>query len=1252
MAEIALRTYYRQIDQLIDQKHLEEALAHCKNILHHFPKDVEAYRLMGKALLERGRHGDAADVFQRVLSARPDDFISHVGMAIVREDEGNLEAALWHMERAFEASPSNPAVQDELRRLYGRRDGIVPHRAQLTRGALARLYYKQGLFAQSEAELRAGLAEQPDRPDLLTLLVQTLWESNRREEAGALCQDLLERLPYNLEANRVMAQLTKGQNQLDTARLCRQRLEALDPYEAFAGEGTLAENVNADAVRIAEIDYAPEVSLDRPEWSSSLGVDLAPEPEETLPDWVRSGTALLVDDSDTEGPVGGASPDLPEWMRATTGILSQAPTPEAASPEPEAPVEPPAVPQLDTPDWLAGLTDTDGPTSSDDTADWMKDLSQPVAAATTDDAVLPDWLQRMSEEAGPINTGWLPSESDQPIEAPAPTEVDQIGPLTAAALGAAGAGAIADAPQESAPTSSDLPDWLKAASDTSEPDMPDWLAAAAGSTAPDPQPGNATSADETLLAGDVPDWLRGATGQTGMLGAAGPLPIDVPEPANELPQVEPESLESTSDLPDWLKDARPATESAPDVSVPDWLSAASSETGPLGEIPDWLTSETAEVTDVTLPAATVEEPPVPDATVDVRAIDPTPPVSAADAGLPAWLSTIDSAASPDLTASETPSDADDDAFAWLESLAARQGVDPAELSRPQSGAPEALPDWLQATDPMASVPAEPDDPAAELDLPDFLQPASPDAIARANAPVDWEADEPAVTADEDTNVSEASGVMPEWVRALAPSDDVSDARPLEQLPDVDPTDLPDWLRPATPDAGQAAALTEPDPTALNTDDAFAWLEGLAAAQGADPETLSSPTPTASPQGDVDLPDWLRGAAAETPALAENAEIPDWLSAATDALSDAPVEPAVAPALEPAAELPVTDAPAGEDDAFAWLESLAARQGADPDTLSTSPEPVAAGTDEIDLPGWMNPAGDETETALDAETDRRATRPLQPRPDDEGVALQGVAWLREPLSPSSSEAEPGEITLPDWLQDEIGATASTAEVAPELEPDPPAPQPAATTEPAAPEAPVDAPSGPPIKTADTRTALLAGKLAERKRVREAEIQDRFERQRANREAAQREVEQKLAARRAGLSPEPPIAPSDLPTAPLPAMDALAAADAPTRSGTGPLDPSRPRWRQRAAAPSTDLAPAEAFARHRAQLAQGQEREALTGLTQLIKADHAVAEILSEVQAYIGRKPASALAYRTLGDAQMKLGQLQEALASYRAALERA
>src|SRR5258707_11162447 len=107
MADIALRSYLEEIDGLIDGNRVEEAIAHLKHILGIYPKDLDAYRLLAKALLEKNRHLDAADVFQRVLSSVPEDFIAHIGMAVVREDEGNLDAAIWHMERAYEVQPSS-----------------------------------------------------------------------------------------------------------------------------------------------------------------------------------------------------------------------------------------------------------------------------------------------------------------------------------------------------------------------------------------------------------------------------------------------------------------------------------------------------------------------------------------------------------------------------------------------------------------------------------------------------------------------------------------------------------------------------------------------------------------------------------------------------------------------------------------------------------------------------------------------------------------------------------------------------------------------------------------------------------------------------------------------------------------------------------------------------------------------------------------------------------------------------------------
>ena len=84
--------------------------------------------MFGKALLEIQKYGDASDIFQRVFSSVPDDFISQIGMTIIREDENNLDAAIWHLERAFEIQPSNKAVQDELKRLYTSRDGSHPNK--------------------------------------------------------------------------------------------------------------------------------------------------------------------------------------------------------------------------------------------------------------------------------------------------------------------------------------------------------------------------------------------------------------------------------------------------------------------------------------------------------------------------------------------------------------------------------------------------------------------------------------------------------------------------------------------------------------------------------------------------------------------------------------------------------------------------------------------------------------------------------------------------------------------------------------------------------------------------------------------------------------------------------------------------------------------------------------------------------------------------------------------------------------------
>src|SRR5512142_2697224 len=206
MAKISLRMYNREIEGLIEQgQRLDEAIAHCRHILKTYPKHLETYRLLGKAYLEAKRYDAAVDIFQRVLVVVPDDFVSHVGMSIITDEKGKLDDAIWHMERAFEVQPSNAAIQAELQRLFGRRDGVEPPKIRLTRGALAHMYVQGELFPQAISEIRSVLSNDPRRIDMQTLLARAYYRNGQKAEATELCTELLSKYPYCLDANRPLA---------------------------------------------------------------------------------------------------------------------------------------------------------------------------------------------------------------------------------------------------------------------------------------------------------------------------------------------------------------------------------------------------------------------------------------------------------------------------------------------------------------------------------------------------------------------------------------------------------------------------------------------------------------------------------------------------------------------------------------------------------------------------------------------------------------------------------------------------------------------------------------------------------------------------------------------------------------------------------------------------------------------------------------------------------------------------------------
>jgi tetratricopeptide (TPR) repeat protein len=250
----------------------------------------------------------------------------------------------------------------------------------------------------------------------------------------------------------------------------------------------------------------------------------------------------------------------------------------------------------------------------------------------------------------------------------------------------------------------------------------------------------------------------------------------------------------------------------------------------------------------------------------------------------------------------------------------------------------------------------------------------------------------------------------------------------------------------------------PDDVPEDIDEAMAWLEQLAARQGAALDEL--PTVDELPEEEVsvaetvamldDIPDdpeealaWLESLAGESAveAEAEIASEQEAIEVVTEADTPAVPMDVVAARAEAEAALmredrvqPESEAegleemPEDPDEAMAWLERLAARQGASLDELPSLDEVE----EELDTPAWIAAELAELEARADEADVETAEEPpaLEFPEGDETEALQVAPEplplaAEEPPSASSEEAildelaeerddEDVEEALPDWL----------------------------------------------------------------------------------------------------------------------------------------------------------------------------------------------------------------------------------------------
>ncbi len=911
MAKVSLRIYNREIERLIEQGSVDEAIAHCRHILVTFQKHLETYRLLGKAYLEARRYSEAVDIFGRLLMAVPDDFVSHVGLSIIRDEENKLDDAIWHMERAFEVQPSNAAIQGELQRLYGRRDGMEPPKVRMTRGALARIYVQGDLYPQAITEIRSVLAEDPQRADMQVLLALSYFKSGQKSDTVDLCNQLLKRYPYCLDANRIMVELQPAVTGIgENTQVSRMRVGEMDPYANMTRGSIFASDEVGDAsINLERLDYTGQEVPVGQEWGSSLGISAAAVPalgssSDIQPDWLTSGGISNAPASDEPK----AEEEIPDFLRAAGWGEAQSPEKPTSFFDDDATDSGDLVP-ADLPDWLKEQAPTNSqptepmaiPTSTLDTPDWLNDLDDsnkiqaseaPTARMSTSD--VPDWLSGLSND----DPAAVTSEPVEPV------------------------------------VSGDAPDWLSGL-DSSESesrvkeepaasgDVPDWLGglASAGAVAV------SASQSEPAPIGDAPDWLSG-------LGGSQPA-----EPADA------EDLAQPADLPDWLKGAEPKSEPQPAASV-ESLGASSQEQD---DAIAWLESLAAKH------GAKPEE-----LVTDPNKRSETPPEWVAQAQNIGQQPVAQTPENPaDVQSLGASSQEQDDAIAWLESLAAKHGAKPEELVTDPNKRSETPPEWVQQAQTLGAsepVQEEPASVVSDLDSTGMW-------LRNLDEKVDTtpKAETPSVASEEN---------MPEWLRPVA------EEQKLER------GEIPEWLSdPATTPRPEMPSASEPD-ISIPDSDLPNWLSGLDEKESGEPATVNAE----QVMGNQDLSDWLSGLDNE-PGLDLDPELlraPE--PGSMQSKAEEPAEP-VRPNL-PNWLNDLDSESEGEDDS--WKQPVASTLTEEPDPVTETPVSLSA-----DLPDWLQGVDEEEPAAPKADDDED----LPPWQHREQWEAEAVTAQPKPITPS-------------------------------------------------------------------------------------------------------------------------------------------------------------------------------------------------------------------------------------------------------------
>lgn len=205
-----------KVRDLLAADNAVEAVAVAIPAAEQFPHGIDIHRLMGIAYLNQSDHFNARRAFDIALEGDPGDLVAQVGVAEVEEATEGPAVAIRAWRRAWEIEPGTEAIAARLRDVQrrvasegqtagygidGQIDGPIPH----THASIVRTHLRSGLFEHAMLEAVTALTQDKSRTDVQLLLAEAWWRSGETEIAHSIAASILEKSPFCVVANLLVA---------------------------------------------------------------------------------------------------------------------------------------------------------------------------------------------------------------------------------------------------------------------------------------------------------------------------------------------------------------------------------------------------------------------------------------------------------------------------------------------------------------------------------------------------------------------------------------------------------------------------------------------------------------------------------------------------------------------------------------------------------------------------------------------------------------------------------------------------------------------------------------------------------------------------------------------------------------------------------------------------------------------------------------------------------------------------------------